>query len=489
MTSGIRTRPRAPVGRSGACHTGRVSTSADSIPHASSAAHDVLALLRERLGAAVDTDAAQLDIARGDKSGHRSDGAPLAIVTPHSVEQVQDLMRIASETRTSVVVRGAGTGLAGGAIADEGQIVLSTLAMNRLLHVARDDEYAVVEPGILNGDLNAQLAEYGLWFAPDPASRAISTVGGNIATNAGGLLCAKYGVTREAVLGLKVVLADGRLLELGHRTVKGVTGLDLTALMIGSEGTLGVVVEATVRTRRIVPGVAVVISATFPTVEDAARASAVITASGLNPAIMELIGESAMRHIADLLDLDHDGGAHLIVQFDGPGATAESDAALTSIRSLGGTAIVSGDREEAERLFAIRRSFHPSIVRLGGTVLIEDVCVPRSALPSMFAAIRDIESRYGIEIPTVAHAGDGNLHPNFVFPGAEVPDFVWAAADEMFLAALRLGGTLTGEHGIGLLKRRWLRDELGDDQLALQRQVKAVFDPHGILNPGKVFEA
>ena len=489
MTSGIRTRPRAPVGRSGACHTGRVSTSADSIPHASSAAHDVLALLRERLGAAVDTDAAQLDIARGDKSGHRSDGAPLAIVTPHSVEQVQDLMRIASETRTSVVVRGAGTGLAGGAIADEGQIVLSTLAMNRLLHVARDDEYAVVEPGILNGDLNAQLAEYGLWFAPDPASRAISTVGGNIATNAGGLLCAKYGVTREAVLGLKVVLADGRLLELGHRTVKGVTGLDLTALMIGSEGTLGVVVEATVRTRRIVPGVAVVISATFPTVEDAARASAVITASGLNPAIMELIGESAMRHIADLLELDHDGGAHLIVQFDGPGATAESDAALTSSRSLGGTAIVSGDREEAERLFAIRRSFHPSIVRLGGTVLIEDVCVPRSALPSMFAAIRDIESRYGIEIPTVAHAGDGNLHPNFVFPGAEVPDFVWAAADEMFLAALRLGGTLTGEHGIGLLKRRWLRDELGDDQLALQRQVKAVFDPHGILNPGKVFEA
>ena len=450
---------------------------------------DVLASLIESLGDAVAVDPAALAAAREDRSGHVATGTPLAVVTPRSIADVQAVMRIASATRTGVVVRGAGTGLAGGAIADDGQIVLSMLAMNRLLHVARDDEYAIVEPGILNGDLNTRLANEGLWFAPDPASRAISTVGGNIATNAGGLLCAKYGVTREAVLGLKVVLADGRLLELGHRTVKGVTGLDLTALMIGSEGTLGVVVEATVRTKRIVPGPAVVLSATFPTVEDAARASAVITASGLTPAIMELIGESAMGHIADLLGLDHDGGAHLIVQFDGPGAPEESEAALTSIRSLGGTAVLSADREEAERLFAIRRSFHPSIVRLGGTVLIEDVCVPRSALPSMFAAIRDIEKRYGIEIPTVAHAGDGNLHPNFVFPGDEVPDFVWAAADELFLAALRLGGTLTGEHGIGLLKRRWLREELGDDQLELQRQVKAVFDPLGILNPGKVFEA
>jgi glycolate oxidase len=408
------------------------------------------------------------------------------VVTARTIEDVQAVLRIANDTGTPVVTRGAGTGLAGGAIAGAGEIVLSTLAMDKLLEVSADDELAVVQPGILNADLNTQLQPHGLWFAPDPASRAISTVGGNIATNAGGLLCAKYGVTREAVLGLKVVLADGRLLEFGHRTVKGVTGLDFTALMIGSEGTLGVIVEATVKLRPLVPGVVVTVSASFETVDDAARASAVISASGLRPSIMELIGESAMAGIAAHLGIEHPGGSQLIVQTDGPAAQAEADAVLAVITSLGGTAELSTDREEGERLFAMRRSFHPSLVKLG-SVLIEDVCVPRSQLPAMFAAIGEIEQRYGISIPTVAHAGDGNLHPNFVFQGKEVPDDIWSAADELFLAALRLGGTLTGEHGIGLLKRRWLRDELGDDQLELQRQVKRVFDPLGILNPGKVF--
>jgi len=461
------------------------SVNASSTGSAAPDSH-VLALLIDALGSAVSTERSALEAAREDKSGHLSDGAPLAIVTAQTIEDVQATMRIATQTRTPVVVRGAGTGLAGGAIASSGEIVLSTLAMNALLEVSIDDEFAVVQPGIINAELNAQLEASGLWFAPDPASRAISTVGGNIATNAGGLLCAKYGVTREAVLGLKVVLADGRLLELGHRTVKGVTGLDLTALMIGSEGVLGVVVEATVKLRRLVAGPVAVISANFETVEGAARASSVITSSGLHPAVMELIGDSAIAGIAKHLGIDHPGGSQLIIQFDGPAAVVEGDAALAVIRSLGGAAVLSTEAEEAARLFAIRRAFHPAMLELG-TVLIEDVCVPRSKLPAMFQAITSIEERYGIQIPTVAHAGDGNLHPNFVFQGTEVPDHIWAAADELFLAALRIGGTLTGEHGIGLLKRRWLRDELGDDQLELQAQVKAVFDPLGILNPGKVF--
>jgi glycolate oxidase len=452
---------------------------------------DVRTRLAEVLGNFVSIEESELDAARADRSGHVSATRPLAIVHAQSIEHVQQVMRIAHETATPVVTRGAGTGLAGGAIASEGEIVLSTLAMDRLLEVSVDDELAVVQPGILNADLNAQLAPYGLWFAPDPASRAISTVGGNIATNAGGLLCAKYGVTREAVLGLKVVLSDGRMLELGHRTVKGVTGLDFTALMIGSEGTLGVIVEATVKLRPLVVGPVPVISANFATVEEAARAAAVITSSGLHPAIMELIGESAMAAIAAHLGIAHPGGSQLIIQLDGAGAAVEADAVLAVIRSLAGTAEVSVDPLEGERLLAIRRSFHPAM-SAAGTVLIEDVCVPRSKLPAMFAAIGEIEERYGITIPTVAHAGDGNLHPNFILEkgtgdGDDVPDAIWSAADEMFLAALRLGGTLTGEHGIGILKRRWLRDELGDDQLELQRQVKAVFDPLGILNPGKVF--
>lgn len=447
----------------------------------------VVALLRSALGEAVSTDAPALDAARSDKSGHVSGSAPLAVVSARSVDDVQAVLRIASQTGTPVVTRGAGTGLAGGAIAEDGQIVLSTLAMDRLLEVSVDDELAVVQPGIINAALNEQLAPHGLWFAPDPASRAISTVGGNIATNAGGLLCAKYGVTRDAVLGLKVVLADGRLLELGHRTVKGVTGLDLTALMVGSEGTLGVIVEATVKARRLVTGPVAIISANFGTVDDAARAAAVITSSGLHPAIMELIGESAMAGIAAHLGIDHPGGSQLIIQADGPAAQTEADGIVAVIRSLGGTVELSLDRAEGERLFGIRRAFHPAMAAQG-TVLIEDVCVPRSALPAMFGAIGEIEAKYGITIPTVAHAGDGNLHPNFILgQSSEVPDEIWSAADELFLAALRLGGTLTGEHGIGILKRRWLRDELGDDQLALQEQIKAVFDPQGILNPGKVF--
>jgi glycolate oxidase len=395
-------------------------------------------------------------------------------------------MRIATETRTPVVVRGAGTGLAGGAIAGPGEIVLSTLEMAAVLEVSVDDELAVVQPGIINADLNASLEPYGLWFTPDPASRAISTVGGNIATNAGGLLCAKYGVTRESVLGLKVVLADGRLVQLGHRTIKGVTGLDLTALMIGSEGTLGVIVEATLKLQHLVAGVAVTVAAEFATVGDAARATSIIGSSGTKPAVMELLGESAVEAISQYLSIDSRPVAQLLVQFDGPGAQSSADAAAAAIQSLGGTVTISTDAAHSERLFEARRSFHGAMAAQG-TVLIEDVCVPRSALPAMFAAIGSIENQFGITIPTVAHAGDGNLHPNFVFAGDEVPPEIWAAADELFLAALRLGGTLTGEHGIGILKRRWLRAELGDDQFELQRDIKAVFDPLGILNPGKVF--
>ncbi len=444
-------------------------------------------LLRDALGDAVSTAPAELAAARSDRSGQASDAPPLAIVHARSVDDVKATMRIANEHSIPVVPRGAGTGLAGGAIGGRGEIVLSTLAMNRILEVNVDDELAVVEPGILNDELNQRLSPRGLWFAPDPASKAISTIGGNIATNAGGLLCAKYGVTRESVLGLKIVLADGRLMTLGHRTVKGVTGYDLTALLIGSEGTLGIIVEATLKLQAVRTGAFSTIGAYFDTVEQAARASAVITASRLRPAAMELIAQSALTGIGEYLGLDLGSrGTYLLVQFDGPAAQGEAESAVSIIRSLGGDAELTTDEAEGDRLFAIRRSFHPAM-SVRGTVLIEDVAVPRSKLPAMFAAISAIEEKYGIEIPTVAHAGDGNLHPNFIFSGDEVPTDIWSAADEVFLACLRLGGTLTGEHGVGLLKRRWLRDELGDDQVDLQRELKRVFDPKNILNPGKIF--
>ncbi|MET0991921.1 MAG: FAD-linked oxidase C-terminal domain-containing protein [Lacisediminihabitans sp.] len=461
---------------------------------AARAANAALEALAAALGDALSVDPADLAPLTADKSGHDSRSLPLGLVTARSIADVQSTLRIASEYRIPVVPRGAGTGLAGGAIASSGQLVLSTLAMNRILEVSIADELAVVEPGIINADLNAELAKLGLWFAPDPASKAISTVGGNIATNAGGLLCAKYGVTREAVLGLKVVLADGRMLELGHRSVKGVTGLDLTALVIGSEGTLGVIVEATVKLRPLPTGTVATIAAYFADVTAAAAASAAITAAGLRPAAMELLDARSLLSIDRYLGLSgagvslaERGTALLLVQTDGAASEAEAASALQLIEGLGGDAELSYDATTGEELFAIRRAFHPAL-EAEGTVLIEDVAVPRSALPAMFAAITEIEERYDIPIPTVAHAGDGNLHPNFVYtpgPDGEVPELIWQAADDMFRAALALGGTLSGEHGIGILKRRWLADELGDDQLALQQQIRAVFDPLGILNPGK----
>lgn len=449
---------------------------------------DVVSHLRAALGDIVDTADASLDEARADKSGHAATDRPLAVVRATSIDHVRQTMRIATETATPVVTRGAGTGLAGGANAGAGEIVLSVRGMTRILEVRPDDLLAVVEPGILNAELNTVLASDGLWWAPDPASRAISTVGGNIATGAGGLLCAKYGVVRDAVLALDVVLADGRLIHLGHRSVKGVTGLDLTSLFIGSEGTLGIVVGATLKLRRLVRGEVCTITAIFPDVRTAAEASAAVTASGTQPAIMELMDAASLAAVHALLGLDQPppGAAQLTIQTDGPAAAAEAEAICAVLSGAGGVVALSRDPDEGERLLAIRRSMHPAMETLG-TTLIEDVSVPRSALPAMFDEIARIEQRYGIGIPTVAHAGDGNLHPNFIFEGDEVPEVVWQAADELFHAALRLGGTLTGEHGIGVLKRRWLADELGDDQWELQRRIKDVFDPAGILNPGKVF--
>lgn len=449
---------------------------------------DVLGLLRAELGERVDTDPGSLDEARADKSGHRSPERGIAVVHAASVADVQATMRIAHRTGTPVVVRGAGTGLAGGANTGRGEIALSLRSMDRIVEVRADDLLAVVEPGILNAALNERLAAHGLWWAPDPASRDISTVGGNIATGAGGLLCAKYGVVRDAVLGLDVVLADGRLISVGHRSVKGVTGYDLTALMIGSEGTLGVVVGATLKLRRLVPGTTRTLTATFPDVRAAAVASAAVTASGAQPAIMELMDAESLAASHALLGLPSPlaGAAQLTVQTDGVAAADEQAAIAAVLTAAGGAVRLATDDAEAAQLWQVRRSMHPAMERLG-TTLIEDVSVPRSALPAMFDEIARIETEFGVTIPTVCHAGDGNLHPNFVFEGEVVPGHIWDAADALFRAALALGGTLTGEHGIGVLKSRWLADELGADQDALQRGIKAVFDPTGILNPGKVF--
>jgi glycolate oxidase len=462
------------------------------------AAPDALKALADAVGPALLTDPSALAAYRTDRSGWTTDEVPLAAVRARDVADVQATMRFATAHGLPVVPRGAGTGLAGGAVGSAGSIVIDVSGMDRVLEIHAADELAVVEPGVVTDDLAAALAPHGLWWPPDPASRAISTVGGNIATNAGGLLCAKYGVTRESVLGLAVVLADGTLIRTGHRTVKGVTGYDLTALLIGSEGTLGIVVEATLKLRRRSADPVVTIGAGFPTVVEAASAAAAITASGLRPAALELLDAASCAaidaYLADVPGMPSlaGRGAFLLVQTDGPAALAESRRVAALIEAAGGTPEVAPDEAAGERLLQVRRSAHPAYVRLG-EVLIEDVAVPRTRLPAMFAAIERISATYGLPIPTVAHAGDGNLHPNLVIPPGiphepgTYPDVVWAAAEELFRTAIELGGTLTGEHGVGVLKRRWLEDELGAEVTALSRRIKAAFDPQGILNPGKVF--
>ena len=458
------------------------------MPSKSHGAAPVVAALLGKLPGRVETSPGVLEQYRRDRSGQVSPGLPLCVVTARSVEDIQETCRIASAHGVPVVTRGAGTGLVGGGIAGVGEIVLSTRAMDRVLRISVENRLAVVEPGVINAELNRQLAERGLWWAPDPASRGISTVGGNVATNAGGLLCAKYGVTRESVLSLKVVLAGGQLISVGHDTVKGVTGLDLCALMIGSEGTLGVIAECTLKLRPLVRGSVATISAYFSSVERAAQAAAAIVAAGLTPAVMELLDRRTLECVSRYngLDLLARGDSLLLVQTDGTGAVAEAEAVHALVTAAGGAAELTTDPDESARLMAVRREAFPAIESLG-TLLVEDVAVPLDRMSAVFERVRELEERYDLIIPTACHAGDGNLHPAFAFQGDEVPEAVWNAAEELFEYALELGGTLSGEHGIGLLKRRWLKDELGDVQMAIQRQIKAVFDPAGILNPGKVF--
>jgi glycolate oxidase len=433
------------------------------------------------------TDAAALNAYRFDRSGWTPDVRPAAVASVRSVAGVQAVLRHATQTATPLVIRGGGTGLAGAATAADGGIVLDVTGMNRIVEIAAADELAVVEPGVITADLDRAARRHGLRYAPDPASVEISTVGGNIATNAGGLRCAKYGVTRDAVLGLDIVLADGRLIHTGRRAIKGVTGYDLTSLFVGSEGTLGVIVGATVRLRPI-PLATSTISAYFSDAASAFAAAAAMRSAGVVPAVSEFIDGSTLERIDAHLgtELRSRGAAFLLVQTDGPAAAQEADLAVEALRRYSTTVTVTADVDEANELVAVRRAALPALERTG-RVLIEDISVPRSQLPAAVAAVADAARSTGTSIYTFAHAADGNLHPIIVLSeGQDLMDpKVQAAADQLFHTALRLGGTVSGEHGVGVLKRQWMRRELGEDVEALQRQIKAVFDPSGILNPDK----
>jgi len=410
--------------------------------------------------------------------------------------EVQHAVKVCAELRVPVVARGAGTGLSGGANAVDGCLVLDLSKMTEVLEIDADNLVCRVQPGIVNDDLKAILRDENLWYPPDPASAPWSTIGGNVATNAGGLCCVKYGVTRDYVLGMRAVMGGpagyGNVVRLGRRTAKGVAGYDLTALMVGSEGTLGVVTEVTLRLRPALTGTPRTIVGAFDNLVDAGRAVAEVTRRGLTPSAFELLDRQCLRAVEEWkhLGLEADAEALLLARVDTPGegGAAEAQAVVDAFEAADPMwALVSGDDAEAETLFAARRLAYPALERLG-PVLTEDICVPRSALPSMLAQLVDIAARHDVRMATIAHAGDGNLHPLLLTPAGDdaAREAAQAAFEEMLDAAIALGGTVSGEHGIGLLKREGMRRELDPLSIAVQRAIKATLDPLGIFNPGKV---
>ena len=447
-----------------------------------------LAGLAAALRGSLVTDPDIVDGYRFDRSNAPTAGRPIGVVRAAGVEDVQATLEWASAHRVPVVPRGAGTGLAGGSLAVDGCIVLSTEAM-RSIEIDGPAAVAVVQPGALNAEVKAAAREVGLWYPPDPSSFEICSIGGNVATNAGGLCCVKYGVTTDYVLGLEVVLASGRVLRLGGRTVKDVAGYDLKRLFVGSEGTLGIVTEATLRLRPLPPP-AVTMVATFERAGDAGRAVAAI-AAGHRPSALELMDATAVRAVEAVLrmGLDDRCGALLLGRSDAGGSRADEEvgAMVAACEAEGALETAwTADEDEGEQFMAARRAAIPAVERLG-TVLIEDVGVPIPRIAELVEGIEAVAAQRDTTIATIGHAGDGNFHPLVVFDPAdpEATDRARTAFGEVMELAIALGGTITGEHGVGTLKRPWLARQVGEDTLELARQIKATLDPLGILNPGK----
>ena len=424
---------------------------------------------------------------RQDRAFDPSAGKPLAVVRPRRTEDVQTVLRWATAHRVPVVTRGAGSGLSGGATALDNGIVLSTEKM-RDITVDPVTRTAVCQPGLFNAEVKKAAAEHGLWYPPDPSSFEICSIGGNIATNAGGLCCVKYGVTTDYVLGMQVVLADGTAVRLGGPRLKDVAGLSLTKLFVGSEGTLGVVTEVTLR---LVPkqNASSIVVASFATVEAAVDAVLGVTAR-LRPSMLEFMDSVAINAVEDTLrmDLDRGAAAMLVAGSDERGGAGSEDAEIMAavFTEHGATEVFStNDPDEGEAFVAARRFCIPA-VEAKGSLLLEDVGVPLPALGRLVTGIAGIAAERDLTISVIAHAGDGNTHPLIVYDPADaaMTERAHLAFGEIMDLAVGLGGTITGEHGVGRLKRPWLAGYLGPEVMDLNRRIKQALDPQGILNPG-----
>ena len=452
----------------------------------------LLAAIRATLpGVRLLDDPADRESYRNDETAYLVAGLPLAVALPETTAEVAALVRLAARERVPVVPRGAGSGLSGGAAGIDGGLTIVLTRMNRVLEIDAANLVVVTQPGILNAELKEQVAAHGLFYAPDPASYEICSIGGNLGTNAGGLCCVKYGQTRDSVLGLEVVLADGRVIRTGGKGVKDVAGYALAHLFVGSQGTLGIITEATLRLH-VAPPPRSTMLAFFPTLAGAGRAVAAIIAAGLHPVTLELLDHETILAVDDAfqLGLARDAAAMLLIESDLPAAaaSAELEAAVSACDGAGASSIVRAeDPTEADWLRQARRLALRALERQG-IVRMEDVGVPRGRVPELLVAIQAAADRHGVRVATFGHAGDGNLHPNFIFAHGDprAAELTETVRNEIFAAAIALGGTVTAEHGIGLSRRAALVDQVGPDVIDVMRSIKAALDPLGIMNPGRV---
>jgi glycolate oxidase len=424
-----------------------------------------------------------------DESRFTERHAPALVLLPRTTDEVSLCLASAHRLGLPVVTRGAGSGLSGAANPPPGAVVLSTRRLNNIVDIDTLDRIAVVQPGVVTTAVRAAVAEHGLLYPPDPGSVDISSIGGNVATNAGGMCCVKYGVTGDFVLALEVVLADGEVLRTGRRTIKGVAGYDLTSLFVGSEGTLGVITEVTLRLLPA-PAAPMTLLATFPDLRAAGDAVQAIIATGTTPSMLELLDRTTIGAIEQLspLGFDESVGAVLLVQSDSPDAAEDiTSFEKACLENRASDAVSSSDADESAMLLQARRLALPALERLGDW-LLDDVCVPRSRVVELITRVEDIAVREGVTIGVFGHAGDGNMHPTVIFDESEETSRAAAlrAFNAITEAALELGGTITGEHGVGRLKTAWLARELEPASQRVQAAIRQALDPNAVLNPGAV---
>jgi glycolate oxidase len=434
------------------------------------------------------------DLAVYGYDGTFEDHRPDIVVLPRTTEQVSAVVELAAAERIPLVPRGMGSGLAAASVPFQGGMVLAMTRMNHILEIDPVNATAHVEAGVVTADLQTEVEKLGLFYPPDPSSNRHSTIGGNIACNAGGPRCLKYGVTGDYVLGLTVILADGRILHTGGKLIKDVVGYDLNALFTGSEGTLGVITEALLRltARPIFARTALI---EFAALDDASRTVNAILSAGIVPASLELMDETAIACVEEALHmgLPLDVEATLLVETDGPDEASvlrEIEAVERICRATGARNVkVARDEAGRSELWQARRSVSPALARKAPNKLGEDITVPRSAMPEVVRRLKAISTKYDLPIVVFGHAGDGNLHPNILFDKRDPEQWVKVGqmVTEEFALALELGGTLSGEHGVGRLKRPYLEQALGKVSIEIQKRIKHALDPLNILNPGKVF--